>query len=838
MKSVTNKLYLIYTALLLAIPAASFAQGPKPAPAPANGPNRPGNTALAPKGIAKISGSILNEQNKPVEFATVSLLRAKDSSVVKGALGTEAGIYKFDHVPAGNYVIKTTMVGYNKGVSKPVTITATTTDVTVPVIVMQSSSKTLKTVNVQSSRPLIERKLDRLVMNVENSVLAAGNTALEILERAPGVSIDKDDNISLNGKGGVTVMINDKLTYLSAAQLATMLRSTDGNNIQSVEIITNPSAKYDASGNSGIINIKLKKNRQIGTSGTVTLGAGYGAWGKDNESLSLNHKQGKLNIFSNLSHNDNKRENNLNIKRVVQSSSSNTYFDQDTKLLSPNHYNNYRVGADYDMSKNNTIGFIVNGYVNGESDSSSSHTRIGKTFAAKDSTLESFSNNKQHYTNFAANLNDRWQIDTLGQELSIDLDYSRFNNQSDGVYVNNVYFANGSLKQAEILRNQSPSTINIRTAKADYTYPISKSLKFETGAKFSSVKTDNNLLAQIRNSAGNFVNDPTRTNHFIYQEKIDAGYVNLGKSYKNTSMQFGLRAEYTTSNGYLVNSPAVVRHYLDFFPSIFINHSLDKKNDIGLSYSRRIDRPDYGNLNPFVFYLDKYTYSQGNPFLRPQYTHAFEFNYTWNKTINASLNYSRTTDVMNQIILTDTVKKASYQTNMNLQVLNSYSLNINSPYTIAKWWTGNGNFNIFYNKFKSNNLLGANLNDGQLAYQVRATQNLTFIKGYRIEVTSVYRSSQTQGIYKIQEQYAADAGISHTFANKKANLKLAMSDVFNTRRNNVISMYQSVNLDIHQRNESRVTRLTFTYNFGNNKIKARQHQTGADDESSRAGKSN
>jgi hypothetical protein len=282
----------------------------------------------------------------------------------------------------------------------------------------------------------------------------------------------------------------------------------------------------------------------------------------------------------------------------------------------------------------------------------------------------------------------------------------------------------------------------------------------------------------------------------------------------------------------------VVKHYLDFFPSVFINHSIDKKNDIGFSYSRRIDRPDYGSLNPFVFYLDKYTYQQGNPFLRPQYTHAFEVDYTWKKTINVALNYSHTTDVINQIILTDTVKKASYQTNLNLQVQNSYSMNFSSPYTIAKWWTGNANVNMFYNKFESNGLLGANLNDGSFAYQARATQNLTFIKGYRIEITGVYRSARTNGIFNMKEQYTADAGISHSFANKRANIKLNMSDIFNTRRNNVTSMYQSVNLEVHQKNESRVTRLTFTYNFGNNKIKARQHQTGADAEKSRVGGGN
>lgn len=818
MKSVTYKIYLILL-LLSFIPAVAVFAKAVPA--------------------AKITGSIVSDQNKPVEFATVSLLRAKDSSIVKGTLGTDAGLYTFDHVAKGTYLIKVTAIGYSKGLSKPIDVTDDMAAVKVPAISIQSAAQNLKTVNVQSTRPLIERKLDRTVMNVENSVLAAGNSAMEILEQAPGVTIDKDDNISLQGKQGVTVMINDKLTYLSSAQLAALLRATDGSSIQSIEIITNPSAKYDAAGNSGIINIKLKKNRETGTSGTLTAGAAYGKNWRDNQSLTLNHKQGKLNLFGSFNHGDNKTDRSLNIKRVVDSVGSLTYFDQYSNMGNSSHDNNYRAGADYDLTKDHTIGFIVTGYDFTELDNTPNTTYIGPARGAVSSYLKSSALIDQRYQNFAANVNDRYQIDTLGQSLGIDLDYSKFTNYSSANYDNYTYAANGQLQQTDFLRNQTPSTISIRTAKVDYAYPFSKSVKLETGAKFSSVQTDNDLQAQLKNPAGNFVNDTSRTNHFIYQEKIDAGYINLNKTYKNTSVELGLRAEYTTSVGNLINTGQVVpRHYLDFFPSVFINHTLSKKNEIGLSYSRRIDRPDYDNLNPFVYYLDKYTYQQGNPFLKPQYTHSFELHYTWNNTINATLNYSRTSDVITQIILTDPIKKASYQTNLNLQLQNAYSLNISSPYTINKWWTGNVNFNTFYLGNKSNNLLGANLNNGQLAYVFKATQTLTFIKGYRLELLSNYRSALTAGIYDVRPRFNLDAGISHSFANKKANIKFSVSDVFNTLTNNVNSMYQSVNLEIRQKGETRVSRLTFTYNFGNTKIKARQHQTGADEESNRAGKGN
>jgi iron complex outermembrane receptor protein len=790
-------------------------------------------------GVAKVTGTLLNEQGKAADYATVSLLKAKDSVVVKGALSNENGAYSFTGIKPGNYVVKATMVGYAAGISQPVNITASTTTVNVPVIKMQPSSKNLNTVTIVGSKPLIERRSDRMVMNVENSVLAAGNSAMEILERAPGVSVDKDDNISMKGKQGVTVMINDKLTYLSSTQLATLLRSTDGNSIQSIEMITNPSAKYDAAGNSGIINIKLKKNKQSGTNGSASVTAAMGKHFRDNTSLTLNHKEGAFNFFGNLSRGDTKRDNNIDIDRNVESGGENTYFSQVTKMGNERHYNNYRVGADYDMSPKNTIGFVVSGYFNPSADNNTSQTFIGTQPQVFDTYQNTYTTIKSQYNNFAFNLNDRWQIDSTGQALSVDVDYSKFNNSANAQYNTFYYNIDGSNAGIpSMLRNQTPSTIDIRTAKADYTLPFNKTTKLEFGGKYSDVKTDNDLEAQIIYN-GEYINDPTRTNHFIYDEKIGAGYVNFNKSFKKTTVQLGVRAENTNSTGDLVNTAQVVnRNYLNFFPSVFINHTLNDKNEFGFNYSRRIDRPSYEDLNPFIYYLDQYTYEQGNPFLKPQYTNSFELNYTYNHTINVSLGYSRTTDVINQALVTDTLTKATYQTNVNLSTQNSYSLNFNSPYTITKWWTGNANLTAFYLDFKSGpNPQGVagigTLNDGKLAYQIKTTNTFAVTKTFKAEVMTDYQSSLVYGYFNVKSQYSIDGGLSKSFANKKANLKLSVSDIFNMRKNNVTSESNGNFIDVHQKNETRVARLTFTYNFGNSKIKARQHQTGADDEKNR-----
>jgi iron complex outermembrane receptor protein len=785
----------------------------------------------------KISGSLLDEQGKPLDYATVSLLKAQDSSIVKGTLSGQAGNYFFERINPGSYMIKATVVGYEKAVSKPFTVT-NGSDLTVPVLKLAPGSRSLNTVTITSSKPLIERKIDRIVMNVENSVLAAGNSAMDILERAPGVSVDKDDNISLKGKQGVTVMINDKLTYLSSAQLATLLRSTDGTTIQSIEIISNPSAKYDAAGNSGIINIKLKKNKQSGTNGSVSVGAGYGAYGKDNETLSLNHKEGGLNLYGSFSHNDNKRIQDIDLKRIItDSTGKTTYFNQTSPIIETNQNNSYRFGADYDLSSKNTIGFLMSGYFNGEDDNTNTHTSIGKSFTQADSSLHTVSTIHQTYHDISFNLNDSYKIDSAGQELSANLDYSKFKNNSANQYITDYFLANGSPQYPEsFLGNLTPSNIGIRTGKIDYTDPITKSLKMELGAKFSDVKTDNDLMESM-SVTGPYLS----ANHFVYDEKIDAGYINFSKDYKHTSVQAGLRAEYTSSSA-LGDSLNVVqnitRNYLDFFPSVFINHTFNDKNEINFSYSRRIDRPQYDNLNPFVYRLDPYTYQKGNPYLKPQYTSNFEFGYTLNKSLNVTLGYSHTTDVITEIPGTDPATKVSFVTTDNLQIQNSYNINIYSPYTIAKWWEGNVNATGFYLGFKSNGLEGGNLNNGQAAFQVRTTQTFTPLAGYKAEVTTNYQSALVYGLFYVKPQYSTDAGVSHSFLNKKASIKFSVSDIFNTRRNDVTSNYQSNNLDIMQKRETRIARLTFTYNFGNNKIKVRQHQTGADDEKGRVKGSN
>lgn len=794
-------------------------------------------TQAQSSGKATIKGLVITAGNKPLDYATVTLISPKDSTTVKAMLSTLAGSYSFQNIKPGNYIIKVSSIGFKPATSQVFIVGADATELTIPDITATLATRSLATVTISAPRPLIERQNDRLIVNVAGNILSAGNSALDILEKAPGVDVDKDGNISLNGKQGVLVMINDKLTYLSADQLATLLRSTDGSNIQSLEIISNPSSQYDAAGKAGIINIKLKKNKQDGTNGSLTIGAGQGHYFKDNASFTLNHKSGKLNLFSNFSHTNNHEYVKLSTNRIIDSANTKSYYAQSSTINNPVHTNSFRVGADYDLSDKNTAGFVAGGYRNSESNANDGTAFVGSQPGQFSTYRQSVSQADEIYHNASINVNDRFRIDTVGQQFNVDLDYAKFTYNSNERYATNYFLGDGATQfPSNYLRQQTPATISIHTAKADYIDPITKTLKVQAGIKLSDVNADNNLNAQTSTDNISYINDPQLSNHFIYQEKIDAAYFNLSKNYNSTSFTAGLRGEYTRASANLVdggNAP-LVQQYFNLFPAASLSHTFNARNEVRLGFGRRIDRPDYQDLNPFIYYIDEYTHKQGNPYLKAQYTNNLELSYTYHKTINLSLAYSRTTNVNIQTVLTDTVTKISTVTRVNFSSRSYYSLNINSPYTIFSWWTGNINGSFYYSKYISDNLLGSSFNKGKLAYTIKAAQNFQLSNNDRIELLSRYRSSQLYGFYYMEATSSVDAGVSHSFANKRTNLKFSISDIFNKDKTHLTINNPGSNFIGGQKLDTRIARITFTYNFGNNKIKREDRASATAEERKRA----
>lgn len=791
------------------------------------------NIAMAQEKNIGISGTVTDDQKKPIDYVTIALYKTADSSLVKTALTDPSGKFNLLIASGGKYFVKVAMMGYTNYKSAAFNVENAAIDL--GTLQLKPTQNNLKEVNITSTPPLIVRKLDKTVMNVENSSIAVGLTALEVLQKAPGVTVDQNDNIAMQGKQGVLIILDGKQTYMSNADMANLLRNMQSNQIESIELITNPSSKYDASGNSGIINIKTKKSKAYGANGSLNATAGMGKNFRGSTGVNLNYRNKGYNLYGNYNLSVTERENSIIINRIATNANSDTYFGQNGLSNRKFTSNSFKTGLDISLNKNNILGFLVTGNFNNGNERDDNQTLIGKSFSTADSLNRNNNINKTNYNNLSYNVNYKTTLDSLGQEITADVDYAKYNNNNKFVYNNYFFNLSGTeRKSPSFSRNDSPSIIDISAFKVDYVLPITKTVKLETGIKSSWVKTSNTLnFEELVNS--NWQNDPKRSNQFVYKENINAAFANASKEFKTTSVQVGLRAEQTQSTGNSITTDKVVdRNYIDFFPTLFVNQKLAKNHEMSFSYSRRIDRPEYDNLNPFVFYLDPYTFSEGNPFLNPQYTNSYELGYVFKKKYSATLSYSLTNDVIIEVILPRNEVKSLYQTWTNLAKQTSYGINFNVPISFAKWWSSNNNVNTFYLSFESPNIGGQVLKNGRLAAQFKSQHNFTLGKGFSAELNADYQSPLEYGTIKAQSQYNIDAGIGKSLMNKKANLKFAVSDIFNTRRNQISSGLTGLTYNLDQKNETRIARLSFTYRFGKNEVKPeRRRSTGTESEQNR-----
>ncbi|QXU40195.1 outer membrane beta-barrel family protein [Pedobacter sp. D749] len=779
-----------------------------------------------------VTGTVIDKNNTKV-LATLTFKSATDSSFIKTVTTNEQGNFTLDNFPSGKCTVEVKSLGY-KTLLETVELAPDKIDINLS-FTLQPDINELESVVIAGRKPLIERHNDKTVMNVENSIVSTGNTALEVLAKMPGVTVNQDGIISIRGRSGVNVLIDGKSTYLSTEQLATRLRSLNSNEIKTIELITNPSSKYDAEGNAGLLNIRLKKNTSYGTNGNVDLGFGYGKNPKSDAGIYINHRNKNFNVFGSFANNNNKATENLDILRVVNGSDQNTYFHQSNTQTRSTHNNNYKAGIDYFINDKNTLGFLTTGYFNNGHDSSNGLTAIGQSFTKVDYSIVADNPARNKYRNQAYNLNYKSVVDTLGQEFSIDLDYAKYHSEENTIYQNSFLDQNGlNYKSPAIFRNATPSFIKIKAAKIDYVLPISAKTKLDAGLKSSWVGTDNDF--QFENLIGtDWKNDTGRSNRFIYDENINAAYATLKHEFKSTSVEIGLRTEQTNSKGNSINDNKIVkRSYFDFFPSFNINQSLNANHEIGFSYSRRIDRPDYKSLNPFVYFVDLYTFSQGNPFLNPQYTNAFQLAYNYKKTLNISLGYSITNDLIIDVLLPDHEKKTLYQTVQNLDKQYAYDLTIGYPTTVTKFWSMDNTLTSTYNQIKAANL-GNNVYDRKkVNFMINSSHTFTLSPSTSAELSGEYVSSQIYGTYAIKPYYGVDFGIKKSFLNKKLNVKLTANDVFDTRKARISSALSGLDYNLMQKQESRVYRLSLNYIFGSSSIKGtRERKTSVTDEQGR-----
>ncbi|MEQ1676928.1 MAG: TonB-dependent receptor, partial [Chitinophagaceae bacterium] len=578
----------------------------------------------------KINGTVIDGNTKTIESATITLVRAKDSSVAKMSVADKSGNYSFEGVTEGTYFVSISAVGHEKGFSPSFSITTDNPVVSLKTIELIPAAKTVAGVTVTARKPLVEQKIDRMVVNVEASATNVGATAMEVLEKSPGISVDKDGNISLKGKQGVQVYIDGRPSYLAGTDLANYLRSMNAAQLEQIEIMTNPPAKYDAAGNAGIINIKTKKTKQFGYSGSISSTYSQGIYPKFSESANFNYRKNKVNLFANVGYNNRKNIQELDIQRKFLepvTKELKSHFNQDGELREGGESINGKLGLDFFATKKTTIGAVVNGFYNPGYFNSRSDVRIADPFMVPVGTTISNTTNDKKWKHLGANLNFRHVFDSTGRELTMDADFLNYKSTNVQDLINQYFKPDGSPSdKSDTLLGSLPQHIRIYSAKADFVRPLKGNAKFEAGIKTSFVKTDNNAVYNNLFDARPVL-DSGRSNHFIYDENVNAAYVNFSKPLsKKVTMQLGLRLENTNatghSTGYTYNSTLnkfvafdskFKKNYTQLFPTMYLQYQANEKNSFVLNYGRRIERPDYEDLNPFITFLDKYTFEQGNP---------------------------------------------------------------------------------------------------------------------------------------------------------------------------------------------------------------------------------
>ncbi len=785
----------------------------------------------------KINGTIKDGgDQKVIDAASISLLKAKDSSLVKISVTDKEGNFVFENVKEGSYLLLASSTGHGKTYSAPLSIIPEQMTISVPPLQLVAINKNLKEVVVTSKKPFIERKSDRTIVNVEASVTSAGSTALEVLEKSPGLSIDKDGNISLKGKQGVIILIDGRPSYLSGQDLANMLQNMTAAQLDQIEIMTNPPAKYDASGNSGVINIKTRKNKIFGYNGTISSGYTQGYYARFNEGISFNYRNKKINVFSNLNYNSNNRKSALFIIRNFREESTKnikSIFDQKTDMKRQSSYYNAKIGLDYAVGKKTTLGFVVNGYDNPGTEINSTTTFIYDPNAVLTSQTNAFVSNETKWKNFSGNLNLRTVLDSAGQEFTTDFDYIQY--KSTNIQpLKSSYFDNmGNLTQApDVLNGVLPSNIKIFSGKIDYTLPLKNGAKFEAGVKSSYVKTDNDARYDSL-KVGYSVLDSGRSNHFIYDENINAAYVNYSRPLgKKWTAQVGLRLENTNANGkttgYLYNSnqqkfetadTRFNRSYTQLFPTVYIQYTANAKNQFVINYGRRIERPDYEDMNPFVHFLDRYTFEQGNPNLNPQFAHNIELSHTYNSFLNTTVNYTTTNNIIQTVIEQNELTNETFIKKVNIASLKQIGLVVNAQKDIKKWWSGSIYANVYNNSFKgivNNELVSIQVT----TFQAQLQQQFKFGNGWTTEISGFYRTKGLEGVINIKSLWQANAGVSKQVLKNKGSIKININDIFASSVFNGYSRYGTVDAKFREKNYRRSVSVNFSYRFSKGKLKA------------------
>lgn len=781
----------------------------------------------------KLTGLLKDEQEETIPFANVAIIKVKDSTIVSGTMTGMEGDFSIDSPSAGNYFLEFSTLGFKSVKTEAFKVDHTDFQKDFGVIIMQVEASFLDEVTITAERPRIEVKADKMVVNVEGTVMASGTSAYEVLSMSPGVWLDQNGELLLNGKANVAVMIDGRPTYLSSKELQNLLEGMSSENIKNIEIISNPSAKYEAEGTAGILNINLKKNNLSGLNGSAYAGYEYNSFSLYNSGINLNHKKGKWNSHISLDASRQGRFREQNILRTFNSEEGVTSIDQNGKQTRFFYTPSLRIGTDYEINDKHSFGVTGNlTYQNGENDWN--NEVILNPADGSTSFIDARNHLEDEFYNSSINMHYLGKLDTIGTTLSADLDYVKLNKDVNTTFTNVFTFSEFD-SETERLGTDNFSEYDIYAARVDLSLPLANAGKLEFGAKISQVKSRSELdFYEIINNER--VIDPELSNRFAYDENIYAAYGSYSKNFNETwNLQAGLRLEQTDAEGYSATlDQTTPRKYLDFFSSLFVQQNLTENYKLSYSFSRRITRPNYERLNPFIFYLDPYSYVEGNPNLRPQYTNSLQLTQTYKNKYNLILGAQYSKDFIIEVPLQDEETNQTAFAIRNIDRNKNFSATLVAPLKITKGWKMDNNLVASYQYFNTQ-IDGQDIENEQFTIMARSNHQISLPLDISWEVNASYTSPFVAGLYRIKGRWGIDTGFKKSFMQDKLDVNLAFTDIFRTQIQIASSEINNNFNNFNQYMFNQSVRLSLRYNFSSGSKFKSKRQEKALEELKRAG---
>lgn len=787
-----------------------------------------------------IKGIISDAKGQPASFANIVLLHAADSSLVKAEIADEAGKFIIRGLKDGVYVLSCSFLGLPDLWLAGIRI-EDEEQLDLGQLRFGVRSEKLAEATVTASRSIVEVKADRTVFNVEGTINSAGTDGLSLLRKAPGVTVDNNDNINVLGRSGVLVYVNGKRLPLSGEELSLYLENLPAEQIDRIDIISNPGSKYEAEGNAGIIDIRLKKDTNLGSNGSVNGTWSRGRLTRYNGGMSANYRDKKINIFGTLGG----MQRNSYHEMLFLSYQNGLVLDEINNNDDQSQNLNYRVGVDFYADKHHTIGVLLSGQKTTRESHTFNNIKISTiaNTGSIDSVLVARSLSEVINTQQTYNLNYRYMADG-GSLLNIDLDYGVYGNDAERHLDNRYYDAAETVFYSG--RNyafDTPTQIDILTGTLDYEQSLLGG-KLGIGTKFSQVITDNTFSRYDVAMNGESILNDSLSNHFRYDEKVLAGYVNFSRNLgKRLTFTSGLRVEKTDASGDLrafisrETTTPVNFNYFSYFPNLGFSWKMDDKNQFSINYGRRINRPDYNVLNPFNNLISELSLEKGNPFLRPEIVNNVELGYTINSLYNFKVGYSLTTDQITRLISPDEDDvRAGFISWDNLARQMIWSFNASAPVQVSKMW--NAYFNVSASHINNQaNYGGDAVVDVQVfTYTVYQQHTFELPAGFKGEISGYYSGPGVWGgVFKYESNWSLDMGLQRRFLENRLNIRMAVSDIFYQTGWDGTGDYNNLLSTGSGRWDSRRFTLSFNYIFGNEQVKTRKRKTGIETEAGRIG---